>query len=139
MVPERREQMAAQPMSDPGSEDSDEKVNAALSRAVQQLETAVREQETAAGRILDLAERIYDMAPDKAAKLQAEAIMEACAFQDLTGQRIRKVTRLIRYLQQNKLISTADLPQDAPRQPDRAGLTQEQVDQLLSGGKTGTG
>ncbi len=65
--------------------------------------------------------------------------MEACAFQDLTGQRIRKVTRLIRYLQQNKLISTADLPQDAPRQPDRGGLTPEQVDQLMSGGKTGTG
>ncbi len=139
MVPERRERMAARPMSDPGSEDSDEKVNAALSRAVHQLETAVREQETAADRILALAERIYHKAPDKAARLQVEAIMEACAFQDLTGQRIRKVTRLIRYLQQNKLISTADLPQDAPRQPDRGGLTPEQVDQLMSGGKTGTG
>lgn len=139
MVPERREQMAAQPMSDPGPEDSNEKVNAALSRAVHQLETAVREQETAADRILALAERIYDKAPDKATRLQVEAIMEACAFQDLTGQRIRKVIRLIRYLQENKLISNADLPQDAPRQLDRAGLTQEQVDQLLSGKKTGTG
>ncbi len=139
MVPERREQMAAQPMSDSGSEDSNEKVNAALSRAVQQLETAVREQETAVNRILDLAERIYDKAPDKAAKLQAEAIMEACSFQDLTGQRIRKVTRLIRYLQENKLVSTAFLPQDAPRQMDQVGLTQEQVDQLLRGRKTGTG
>ncbi len=139
MVPERHEGMAAQPMSDSESEDSDGKVNAALSRAVHQLETAVREQETAADRILALAERIYDKAPDKATRLQVEAIMEACAFQDLTGQRIRKVTRLIRYLQENKLISNADLPQDAPRQLDRAGLTQEQVDQLLSGGKTGTG
>jgi len=139
MAPERRERMAARLMSDPGSEDSDEKVNAALSRAVHQLETAVREQECAADRILALAERIYDRAPDKATRLQVEAIMEACAFQDLTGQRIRKVTRLIRYLRENKLISTADLPQDAPRQPDRAGLSQEQVDRLLSGGKTGTG
>ena len=139
MVPERRERMATRPMNDPGSEDSDEKVNAALSRAVHQLETAVREQETAADRILALAERIYDKAPDNATRLQVEAIMEACAFQDLTGQRIRKVTRLIRYLQENKLISTADLPQDAPRQPDRVSLTQEQVDQLLSDGKTGTG
>ncbi len=139
MVPERRERMAAQPMSDPESENSDEKVDAALSRAVHQLETAVREQETAADRILALAERIYDKAPDKATRLQVEAIMEACAFQDLTGQRIRKVTRLIRYLQDNKLISTADLPQDAPRQQDRVGLSQEQVDQLLSDGKTVTG
>jgi chemotaxis regulatin CheY-phosphate phosphatase CheZ len=139
MVPERREQMAARPMSDPGSEDSNEKVDAALSRAVHQLETAVREQETAADRILALAERIYDKAPDKATRLQVEAIMEACAFQDLTGQRIRKVTRLIRYLQENKLTSTADLPPDAPTQPDHDGLTQKQVDQLLSGRKTGTG
>ena len=139
MVPERQERMAAQPMSDSGSEDSDEKVDAALSRAVHQLETAVHEQETAADRILALAERIYDKAPDKATRLQVEAIMEACAFQDLTGQRIRKVTRLIRYLQDNKLVSTADLPRDAPQQPDRVGLTQEQVDRLLSGGKSGTG
>ncbi len=58
MVPERREQIAARPMSDPGSEDSDEKVNAALSRAVHQLETAVREQKTAADRILALAEHL---------------------------------------------------------------------------------
>ena len=139
MVPERHERMAAQPMSDSESEDSDGKVSAALSRAVHQLETAVREQETAADRILALAERIYDKAPDKATRLQVEAIMEACAFQDLTGQRIRKVTRLIRYLQDNKLFSTTDLPRDAPREPDRVGLTQEEVDRLLSGGKSGTG
>ncbi len=139
MVPERRKQMAARPMSDPGPEDSDEKVNAALSRAVHQLETAVREQETAADRILALAERLYDKALDTAARLQVEAIMEACAFQDLTGQRIRKVTRLIRYLQENTLISTAALPHDTPRQADRPGLSQDEVDQLLSGGKTGTG
>ena len=139
MVPERRKQMAARPMSHPGSEDNNEKVDAALSRAVHQLETAVREQETAADRILALAERIYDKAPDKGTRLQVEAIMEACAFQDLTGQRIRKVTRLIRYLQENKLFSTPDLPRDAPRQTDRGGLSQEQVDRLLNGGKTGTG
>ncbi len=139
MVPERREQTAARPMSDPGSENSDEKVTAALSRAVHQLETAVREQESAVDRILALAERIYDKAPDKASRLRVKAIMEACAFQDLTGQRIRKVTRLIRYLQENKLVSPADLPPAGRRQPDPVGLTQAQVDQLLSGGKMGTG
>ena len=134
MVPERREQMAARPMRDPRSEDSDEKVDAALSRAVQQLETAVREQETAVDRILALAERLYDKAPDKATKLRVEGIMEACAFQDLTGQRIRKVARLIRYLQENKLGSTATLPQEAPPKADTGGLSQEQVDRLLKGG-----
>ncbi len=126
-------------MSDPSLEDSDKKIDAALSRAVHQLETAVLEQETAADRILALAERLYDKAPDKGTMLQVEAIMEACAFQDLTGQRIRKVTRLIRYLQENKLISTADLPPEAPRQSDSGSLRQDQVDRLLSGGKTGSG
>ena len=126
--------MAARSMSDPRSKDSDEKVNAALSRAVQQLETAVREQESAVDRILALAERLYDKAPDKATKLKVEAIMEACAFQDLTGQRIRKVGRLIRYLQQNKLGSAADLPPEAPPKPDTGGLSQEEVDRLLKGG-----
>ncbi len=139
MMPERREWTAARPMSDTGSEDSDEKVDAALSRTVHQLEPAVREQETAADRILALAESIYDKAPDKATRLRVEAIMEACAFQALTGQRIRKVTRLMGYLQENKLVSTTDLPPGAPRQPDPVGLTQAQIDQLLSGGKTGTG
>ncbi len=139
MVRERRKQMAARPMSHPGFEDNNEKVDAALSRAVHQLETAVRDQETAANRILSRAERLYDKAPDKATKLQVEDIMEACAFQDRTGQRIRKVTRLIRYLHENKLFSTADLPRDAPRQTDRGGLSQEPVDRLSSGGKTGTG
>ena len=126
-------------MSDPASEDSEKKIDAALSRAVHQLETAVREQETAADRILALAERLQDRAPDKGTLLHVEAIVEACAFQDLTGQRIRKVARLIRYLQENNMISTADLPPDAPQDSDRGGLTQEQVDQLLSGGKTGSG
>ncbi len=121
-------------MSDPASEDSEKKIDAALSRAVHQLETAVREQETAADRILALAKRLQDRVPDKGTLLHVEAIVEACAFQDLTGQRIRKVARLIRYLQENDLISSADLPQDAPRDSDGGGLTQEQVDQLLSRG-----
>ncbi len=64
--------------------------------------------------------------------------MEACAFRDLAGQRIRKVTRLIRYLQENNLISTADLPREAPRQSDSDRLSQDQVDRLLSGGKIGS-
>ena len=113
-------------MSDP------KKIDAALSRAVQQLDTAVQEQETAADRILALAEHL-----NKSTLLQVKAIIEACAFQDLTGQRIRKVARLIRYLQENNLISSADLPQDAPQESDGGGLTQEQVDQLLSRGGTG--
>lgn len=117
--------------------ESDEgKVHAALSRAVQQLENAVKEQETAVNPILGLAERVYDHAPSQGFRLVADAIMEACAFQDVTGQRIRKVARLIRYLRDQKLVSAGDLPQEASAgAQSQGGLTQEQIDRLLSGGK----
>lgn len=111
------------------------KVHAALSRAVQQLESAVQEQEAAVIRILGLAERIHANAPGRPLKIVSEAIMEACTFQDVTGQRIRKVARLVKYLRDQNLISAASLPQDngESEKPQRQGLTQEQIDKLLAG------
>ena len=112
----------------------DEKVHAALSRAVQQLETAVQEQETAVNRILGLAERLYEVIPARDSLLKIEAIMEVCAFQDLTGQRIRKVSRLIKYLRDNRMITSDQLPQEPAAQAEPDGLSQEQIDALLAGG-----
>lgn len=111
-------------------EEEDRKVHAALSRAEEQLETAIKEQETAVHRILGLAERLYETAPDKDTMLKIEAIMEVCAFQDLTGQRIRKVGRLIKFLRDRKLIEFGDLPQET--RAEKPGLTQEQIDALLA-------
>jgi chemotaxis regulatin CheY-phosphate phosphatase CheZ len=115
-------------------DDEDKRVHAALSRAAQQLETAVQEQETAVNRILGLAERLYEVIPAKDSRLKIEAIMEVCAFQDLTGQRIRKVSRLIKYLRDSRKITADQLPQELAAQADSQGLSQEQIDALLASG-----
>lgn len=113
----------------------EKKVFAALSRAVQQLESAVREQETAVNRILGLVEEVRPRLSDRHAQFQADAIMEACAFQDVTGQRIRKVAKLIKYLRDTKAVSADELPKEAEPKPAQQGMTQEQIDRLLAGGK----
>ncbi len=107
------------------------KVHAALNRAIEVLETTLREQETAAVRILGLAERIYDNSVDPPTRIQAEAIMEACTFQDITGQKIQKVVRFVKYLRDNGIVEASDLPEVAKSK----GLTQSDVDRLLKGGK----
>ncbi|MGB0684448.1 MAG: hypothetical protein ACPGOV_17225 [Magnetovibrionaceae bacterium] len=121
----------------------DTRVNAALNRAVSELEAAVQETEKAAERILGIAELMIAHV-DAPSQQRLIAIMEACSFQDLTGQRIRKVGRLIKYLRDTRQVSAAEIagaakaaappppPQPTPPQPE--GLTQEEVDRLLNGG-----
>ncbi len=113
----------------------DKKVHAAMTRAAQQLESAVKEQEAAVNRILGLCEAIHSKLNDRGTKLQVEAIIEACSFQDVTGQRIHKVERLILYLRDGGLLSAADLPQETKPATGNGELSQSQIDQLLAGGK----
>jgi chemotaxis regulatin CheY-phosphate phosphatase CheZ len=119
------------PVPPPSTEDG-ARVHAALTRAVTELDAAVHEQELAATRILGLAELLLERTADTKIRLQIEAIMEACAFQDLTGQRLRKVQRLIRYLRDHKLVKAGDLPKEETG-PRADGLNQAQVDALLAG------
>jgi len=109
-----------------------QKVQAALNRAVEALETSMRDQEQAALLIVGLAERILEKTADKPTQIQLEGIMEACTFQDITGQRIQKVVRLIKYLRDNAIVEAGDLPMSEPK---KTGLTQEEVNRLLTGGK----
>jgi chemotaxis regulatin CheY-phosphate phosphatase CheZ len=113
-----------------------DKVDAALVAAVRNLEAAVGEQERAVNRILGLAELLMERHADRATLLRLEGIMEACAFQDLTGQRIRKVSRFLRLLADNKGLSDALVPpHDDTSGPDTdksKGLSQEEVDRLLN-------
>lgn len=102
----------------------------ALEAAARQLETAVQEQEQAVIRILGLAERMAD-SRDRVTQLQADGVMEACSFQDLTGQRIRKVIRLLRVL--SGVGEGAALAAATPPPPEKSGLSQEDVDRLLAG------
>jgi len=115
-------------------------VDAALRAAVTQLESAVEEQERAVNRILGLAELLIDRAPDDRTRLRVEAIMESCAFQDVTGQRIRKVKALLSRLTTLepgavRLTETPIAPPSKPVEADDAegdgGLTQDDVDRLL--------
>ena len=119
-------------MTDP----EDKKVFAALTRAMQQLESAVREQEQAVDRILGLAEEIRPRIQDRHSQFQVDAIMEACAFQDVTGQRIRKVSKLIQYLRDGGKVKAHHLPPAAePKEDAPSGLSQADIDRLLTGGK----
>jgi hypothetical protein len=113
--------------------DTDDRVAAALGRGLQLLNDAVRQQEAAATRIIGLAEALHETAPDRHGQLRAEAIIEACAFQDITGQSIRKVARLLRHLLENGAATPGDLAavEEAIRLGERP-LTQEEVDRLLS-------
>lgn len=112
----------------------------ALEAAVRQIDAAVTEQELAVTRILGLAELLLEHAPDPVARARLEGILEACGFQDLSGQRLQRVSRLLQHVARHAPVSIptpqqgsgAGVPQgDQPKSP---GLTQEQVDRLLRGG-----
>ncbi|SIT19679.1 hypothetical protein SAMN05421779_11310 [Insolitispirillum peregrinum] len=81
-------------------------------------------------RILGLVELLLASAPDRVTHARLEGILEACAFQDLAGQRLTKVGRLLRYLRE-KASPGDELSAHVP--PTSDGLTQEQVDLLLRG------
>lgn len=114
--------------------------DAALTAATRQLAAAVSEQERAVTRILGLVELLMERAPDEITRLRLEGIFEACGFQDITGQRIVRVQRLLKHLA-NHLHSPVPAPprgsmadQAAPADgPSLNGLNQEDVDRLLRG------
>ncbi|WP_076402123.1 hypothetical protein [Insolitispirillum peregrinum] len=105
-------------------------VDAALVAAIHHLDVVAHEQELAVNRILGLVELLLASAPDRVTHARLEGILEACAFQDLAGQRLTKVGRLLRYLRE-KASPGDELSAHVP--PTSDGLTQEQVDLLLRG------
>lgn len=122
---------ASPPAAPPG-----DKVDAALTAAIRNLEAAVQEQERAVNRILGLVEVLMERRPDQSTLLRLEGIMEACAFQDLTGQRIRKVNRFLRHLAANKGLVPQGMDGATAAEDEQAlsrakGLSQDEVDRLL--------
>ncbi len=116
-----------------------------------ELEAVVQATEQAAHRILEAAEAIQDWVRRGArdgAELAAiservNAIFEACSFQDVTGQRVR---RAIRHLQQVEGLLEGIVPGLAPAGPREvvatlpatvegggADLEQAEIDRLLAG------
>lgn len=134
-------------------------VDRALRAAVAQLDAAQQEQEHAANRILGLTELLIDHVADDATRLRIEAIMEACAFQDVSGQRLKRVrallSRLTTQTPEALRINAAPIDAEAPtrsrapvddparpaprRDPTedeslstgQSGLSQAEVDRLL--------
>ena len=102
-----------------------------------ELEAVVQATENAANQIMEAAEAIGqwlqsggDLAALAAVTEQVNAIFEACTFQDLTGQRIR---RAIQHLQQVETMLTG-MMQDAPAEPPAVAdpdLAQAEIDHLF--------
>lgn len=133
--------IAPKPKTPPPSH-PDAKLKAALNRAIDELAAAVEETERATQKILGVSELLIDHV-DGPNWHRVMAIMEACSFQDLTGQRIDKVSRLLKYLRDSKQMTSGVRPAAAPPPPppkpkveEKApeGLSQEEVDKLLNGG-----
>jgi len=109
-----------------------------------ELEAVVQATEAAANTIMEAAEAISDWLRDGARdpdSLEAVAekintIFEACTFQDVTGQRIR---RAIQHLQQVETMLDDLVPADMPRPPPPPDaflvvdpdLHQDEIDRLL--------
>jgi chemotaxis protein CheZ len=85
-----------------------------LNDATTQLSAVVQSTEQAAGSILDAAEEIQNMvkvnAAGKAKEIDnaAARIIESCHFQDINGQRINKVLKVLTHLE-NKILRLAEL------------------------------
>lgn len=108
-----------------------------------ELEAVVQATESAANTIMEAAEAISDWLREgkrdpealEAVAARVNTIFEACTFQDVTGQRIR---RAIEHLQQvetmldelapGETAKPAPVPEEAMADPD---LAQEEIDRLL--------
>ena len=85
-----------------------------------ELEAVVQTTENAANQIMEAAEAINDCVraavPDKTAlaaiNARVDAIFEACAFQDLTGQRVRRAIEHLQHVETSLSVMIA--PQGAP-------------------------
>jgi chemotaxis protein CheZ len=106
-----------------------------------ELEAVVQTTEAAANRIMEAAEAIGDwlleISTDPVARERinekVNAIFEACSFQDLTSQRIR---RAIDHLRQVEVMlgSIGDTPAPAAAAPDIGpDLAQAEIDKMLAG------
>ncbi len=108
-----------------------------------ELEAVVQATESAANTIMEAAEAISDWLregsrdPDAldAVAARVNTIFEACTFQDVTGQRIR---RAIQHLQQVETMLDEMVPPDAVRPPPAVSLAeidpdlaQDEIDRLL--------
>ena len=116
-----------------------------INSATDELDAVVGATEQATGEILDAAEAIQTIAEgldeDPQNKLidQVTRIFEASNFQDLTGQRITKVVRVLKHIEERVgdlvqvLGSEVDRARHAAGEAAQTASTQESEDDLLNG------
>lgn len=116
-----------------------------------ELEAVVQATEAAADRILGAAESISDSlgevargSRDSIGRIedQVNVIFEACSFQDITGQRIRRAIRHLRQVEEElrglgelRIVPDMEFAPNAAPHPGGSGhdLAQEEIDRLLNG------
>jgi chemotaxis protein CheZ len=113
-----------------------------------ELEAVVQSTELAANQIMEAAESIGDSLrsalPDKAALVaitaKIDAIFEACAFQDLTGQRVRRAIEHLQHMEStlNGILAppgtTVEIKHPSPPtvQSNGSDLPQDDIDALFA-------
>ena len=112
--------------------------DSAVVEATMELDAVVKSTEVATNKILDAAENIQNLVGNCSDKELADKvsgdvckIFEACNFQDLTGQRIKKVTATLNYIEEtvgSLLRSFGDMPEKDTRK-DADLMTGPQMDQ----------
>lgn len=114
-----------------------------ISNANLELDEVVKATEAASNRIMDAAEKIQGLAGGNQGILDAcGEIFEACSFQDITGQRIRKVLGVMGELEQSigKLMQFASAHGVAVTAGEAAApQTQAEKDKALLNGPQLTG
>jgi chemotaxis protein CheZ len=105
-----------------------------------ELEAVVQATESAANQIMEAAEAIGgwlqsggDPAALQAVTQQVNAIFEACTFQDLTGQRVRRAIEHLQHVETmlSGLMKQAPAEQGDARPPVEPDMAQSEVDQLF--------
>jgi chemotaxis protein CheZ len=111
-----------------------------------ELEAVVQATEAAANRIMEAAEAIGDWlregradpAAMQAVSEKVNAIFEACSFQDLTSQRIRRAIQSLQQVEHMLTDMAPDIAADvAPAAEESADLAQDAVDSLFGQGDGG--
>lgn len=121
-----------------------------LQRALSEQKAAVGEMEMAVDRIMTAVEKMSEIDfanSDDAARRVAECcgeIVEACCFQDITGQRMSQVNEALSAIE-DTLTFLSDGPAEAIRPEDQTllngpalpggGMEQDAVDEILADGK----
>jgi len=102
-----------------------------LPRAGKELEAIVRSTEEATGTIMDAAEAIMAGGTAEVIAEHCTRIIEACAFQDLTGQRITKVVNTLTTIEER--LSSLDTAWGGVRDAKGDSDDRDGDDRLLNG------